>query len=677
MRVKILKEHQGRKIGDILDIEFNGGEQEYIENGFIEVLENKKETLILNDNGVATEIELTPKEVSAKKLASNSFLNEIVTDDYSYKSWLNHTTKWIDSRRCLAFEFWKEYFYGKKKSLSPNQILQEQSNEEELEKYETGKINWIDNDFYDNWKSIKLHTKILLNNKEEYSGEIPKWFFLANDKDEISGRPQLIENVQKRIPLIRCGIKKTKDKKTKIESTSQTFYFFDEKFDKRYDGIQADAFALDFRMYRVISEDAKEYYLMSQKELPNQVCTFKGMLVELDDFAEISRSMKLSSLSRIFFVKDYEPSIKTLDPASIVKYTKNREITEKDWLDFLAFHELGTSNRFPYEAEMLRSSHLLSSKVDKIPQHIGVMGPAGSRKSCGYIETIAHKFSESPNIIEGANSRIKGLTPSFAVKPANLGYLAKCERIGWIDELGKMVEAEANKHQANTKNILGELNALLDNKIREVSSGNDNTCSVQATAKFIFVMNPISGIRTLSGHVGLIDPTTMSRILWWVQDKDEIEFVLGNDGVKRFPPTSSQDQNNGLIRLDTCRKTKNDIVLGKGWGKIEDREEFLTLFDSCNDFLCGIDIEKVTTLSDMITQLAREPMKSVWRPRAEHHVKLLIDGLVKHRCLFRDYDEEFIPIKEDYDVAEKIMVRMVKGWDTVMEHKNPNNPQNT
>jgi len=548
-------------------------------------------------------------------------------------------------------------------------ILKEESNIEELEKYTEGEINWVDDEFFNSWGKIKGHTKKLWDSGSEYNGSPPEWFFLAHSKDIIIGRPQLIESVQKRIPLVRCAIKKEKENKDDEGTDIQSFYFFDEKFDKRYNGSQVDAFALDFLMYRVISEDLKEYYLMSREELPNQVCTFKGMLVELDDFAEMSRSMKINSLSRIFFVKDYESSINVLTPEQIVSYTKNREITEKDWLDFLAYHEIGTSNRFPLESEMLRSSHLLSSKVDKIPQHLGIIGPAGTRKSMGYIETIAHKFSESPHIVEGANSRIKGLTPSFAVKPANLGYLAKCERIGFIDELGKMVEAESNKHQSNTKNILGELNALLDNKVREVSSGNDNTCSVQANAKFIFVMNPISGLPTLGSHVGLIDPTTMSRIFWWVQDYNEQEFVISGDGVTKSPPTPSQAQSKVITTLGEGVNTKKLHVLGKGWGRIDNREEFLTLFDTCNNFLCPIDDIKIQELSSTITQLAREPMKSVWKPRAEHHVKLLVDGLTKHRCLFKDYDETFISNEEDYDMAERILIRMVKGWDTNLSIK--------
>jgi len=93
------------------------------------------------------------------------------------------------------------------------------------------------------------------------------------------------------------------------------------------------------------------------------------------------------------------------------------------------------------------------------------------------------------------------------------------------------------------------------------------------------------------------------------------------------------------------------------------------LFDTCNNFLCWIDDEKITTLSSIITQLAREPMKGVWKPRAEHHVKLLVDGLCKHRCLFKDYDNSFESKQEDYDLAERILIRMVKGWDTDLSTK--------
>ena len=80
----------------------------------------------------------------------------------------------------------------------------------------------------------------------------------------------------------------------------------------------------------------------------------------------------------------------------------------------------------------------------------------------GWVETISYKFDEEPIIVEGADSRIKGLSPSFKDKPANTGYLAKQERMGWIDEIGKMVEAESTKAHGALNNCLGELNFLLE-----------------------------------------------------------------------------------------------------------------------------------------------------------------------------------------------------------------------
>jgi len=46
----------------------------------------------------------------------------------------------------------------------------------------------------------------------------------------------------------------------------------------------------------------------------------------------------------------------------------------------------------------------------------------------GHIETTAFKFAEEPLIVEGGDSRIKGLSPSFKEKPANIGYLANCNK---------------------------------------------------------------------------------------------------------------------------------------------------------------------------------------------------------------------------------------------------------
>jgi hypothetical protein len=520
------------------------------------------------------------------------------------------------------------------------------------------------------WKEIKRMMKQSLGDREEYYHTELNWEFHAHSDDEIIGKPQLIDSVMRNIIL---GIEtKYKDKVEedgkKLEKEFRKIQFFDEKFDKRYSGPMISYFTLKFFIYRIRTKEGEEHYILSKEQLPNELCKFKGMSVDVSDFAEISKSMKIGCLSNVFFLKEYKSNIVTLEPKNIIEFTKSREITEEDWFKFLAYHrDLNSFNRFPYETEVLKSAHILSSKVDGWPLHLGIIGPQGTRKSKGFIETIAYKMDDHPDIVEGANSRIKGLTPSFKEKPANLGYLANCHRMGWVDELSKMIEFEMNRHSGGNRNILGEANFLLEHSIRQVSSGNDNTATIGATGKFIFVSNPISNKRTIGQHVGCLDATTMSRILWWVQDENEQEFVLSEKGIIKnkdnSPPHIHNPHNTMSRNFDFIYKNDNRYWLSVG-GKIQNSDEFLTLYDSCNNFKCLINEEKVEKLSNTITTLAKDPMKSVWKPRSQHHVELLIDGICKHRCMFIDYDDSFIANQDDYEKAERVLIRMVKSWDT-------------
>lgn len=548
-------------------------------------------------------------------------------------------------------------------------ILNEEKLAQELESYQENQINWLPDDtFFNTWDGIKGHMKKMWGHKTEFIEANWKKFFLAHSLDKVVGRPQLIDNVQKTLPLIRVAVNKNKDKESEGgEIEIQSFYFFDEKFDKRHDGFQKDCFNMDFYIYKITSPEDKDYFIYTKEKLPNCACTFHGMLVELDDFAELSRNLKVKSVSKIFFLKSYEPDVKLLAPEKLVEFTKERQINEKDWAEFLGFHPFGTINKFVRETEYLKSAWLLSSKIDDYPLHLSVIGMQGTKKSKGLIEATAFKFNESFSIYEGGNSRLKGLAPSFKEKPANLGYLAKSERVGFIDEIGKMVEQRMNQDNLSGTNLLGELNFLLDHSDRVVGSGNDNDIRIKATAKFMFVSNPVKNKPTIYSHVaGVYDPTFMSRILWWVQDNDEREFLLSDQSIDRSSDETLTSPMNVSFLIENRKK---DIVLKKCYRKVGSISEFLTLFDTCNSFLCPVNFSKVKALADEITFLAREPMKSVWKPRAEHHVALLIDGLCKHRCLFKDYDSTFTPKPEDYELAERILIRMVKSWDTDLSPK--------
>jgi len=56
-------------------------------------------------------------------------------------------------------------------------------------------------------------------------------------------------------------------------------------------------------------------------------------------------------------------------------------------------------------------------------------------------------------------------------------------------------------------------------------------------------------------------------------------------------------------------------------------------------------------------------MKTMWKRRGMHHTKLILDGIVKYRCIFQDFDDSFEAKQIDYDNTERILVGMIKNWD--------------
>lgn len=569
-------------------------------------------------------------------------------------------------------------------TIDPKEILRAAANEQEIDDYLEGKIGWLEEEFYDTWGKVKGHMRKMIGHNETYDVadkiEPMKKFFLAHSKDTIRGKPQLVDQTQILMPLIKEMITPFKDEE-KNEKKRFKYMFFDDKVDGRTKSYPRGSFAMDFRVYAVVDKDDKQYIILSQEKLPNCSCEFKGMIVDVEYTQELKKNFGVKNIQRVFVLKEFIPSVTILSKEKIVEFTKTREMTIRDWRDFLDIHPNGNFNRFVPEINDLRDVQMLSGKRDGYPFHLIILGPPGTGKSMGHLETLDFKFHESPNILEGGNSRIKMLGPSFKEKPANIGFFGKAERMAFVDEVGKMVEFELNKHQTQIQNILGECNFLYDHKERLVGSGNDNECKVQATSKNLLTSNAVSNKPKIHHHAGIIDPTFLSRNFIMVQDKKEQEFIFSGKFVERIPPHTFEHiyiEKEG--RKQDKKEKKSYIFLyvrgeqTEGFPtKFSSREEFLTLFDTCNSFTCDVDEEKIKKLCDEITLLAKEPMKSsVWKPRGEHHIYLLVDGLCKRRCLFEDYDPSFSLKQEDYDAAERVLIRMVNSWDTDMSPREEN-----
>jgi len=496
--------------------------------------------------------------------------------------------------------------------------------------------------------------------------------FIGHSKDSIKGKPQLIHQTIQRMPVVRKIIKKVK--KGKVEDFGTFIKYLGDRYDKRYDGNEIDNISFDFWVYRVI-DNGKEYYLLSQDKLTEEYSEMKGMKIDVDDMSGLSDTLKINKIATMFIVKEFKSAVNILPKDKLIEFSK--ELKEKNgwdkegFMDFIFTHESGNIYNYTNEFNLLRISQFLSSKYEGYPLHLMKIGPVGTGKTTE-AEAIDFKFKEELGILEAGTSRMKVLVPSFKEKPANLGYICNCNRVAIIDELMKMVASSIQNSHIDVNNYFGELNMLLEHKKRLVGSGNDNSTIVKTTAKVCITTNPLPNKPTIYNHLSILDNTTLSRMLIWVQDNEEIEKIYKKDGIRvnnrLCEPYSREHSPNPVDSSPMSEFFSNsigycDCILGNQYF------DFLTIFDSCQTFLSLVDITKLKEIFNKSVQRAKEPMKQVWKARGLHHTILILDGIVKFRCLFQDYDSQFNAIDEDYQNLELILNKMIDGWDTNLENR--------
>ncbi len=511
------------------------------------------------------------------------------------------------------------------------------------------KINWISD--LKNWKETKARNfELIIKGKEE------RLFLLAHDKDKIEGKAQMVHQTLQRIPMIRKLFKVIRKKG--YEEYETQYKFIDDRFDRRTSGEEVKCLAFDFWVYRV-NDHGKEHYLFSEKELSKEHSEFYGTRIHLDDLSDLSNTLKIKKVTSLFICKSQNPSIKVIGKDEMIELAKEVGWDKEKFMKFLFVHPSGRIFDYPEDFKILRAAQLLSSKYEDYPLHLFKMGPVGTGKTTE-MEVLDGKFEEEQGILESANSTLKVLVPSFKEKPANLGYICNCNRVALIDELMKMVEQALSKAHDNTRvsNYFGQMNMLLEHKERMVGSGNDNSTKIKATSKINVTTNNISNKNTIGGHIGLIDATTLSRFLIWVQDYEETEMIYCSKGSK----TIRTHQETSARTITREQRVGRDTY--SAFGVCGDNDSFLTIYDSCQQFLVDFDEERCEGLFRMVVNLIKGPMQQVWKARGLHHTILLLDGLVKFRCLFEDKNPSFTPEDKDYEALERILRHMVTSWDT-------------
>lgn len=510
-------------------------------------------------------------------------------------------------------------------------------------------INWLDNDFYDNWSKIKGRCINLLKGDSDDS----RLYFVAHSKDVITGKPQQIHETVQNIPIVIKVGKKNDEGEIEI-----SYKFIDDRFDKRYDGYEIDSLEKKFYVYRVVDND-NEYMAFSERKLDSELYTLKGMKVKMPNLSELTKTLRVRSVATVFFIKDAESSVKPLPKDELIEFTKRlKEDTGLDYDGFKYLTFLHPDGKVYLRSEpynLIRIAQLLSGKEQGYPLHVLNMGKIGKGKTME-LEALDYKFQEAKGILEAGNSTPKVLIPSFKEKPASQGYILSTVRISLIDELMKMI-SNANVNGRSGEMVqehLSQLNMLLEHKKRTIGSGNDNSLIAKATSKVIFCANPIHGKSLLSEHLGIVDGSTLSRMLCVVQDEEEEKFIENNVPFDLIDYMKSTGHTYAIIYRD-----KKGLYSWRGVSS----NFYVQIYDSCQMFQSNIDIERVRSIFKTSVDMVPEPMKTIWKARGMHHTILLLDGLVKYRCLFKDYDSSFKAIDFDYVTLEVLLLKIINSWN--------------
>ena len=466
------------------------------------------------------------------------------------------------------------------------------------------------------WKKVKRY----MTKKFSADGDL---FFVAHKEDEIVGKPQELYQVKPKVVLV------THAKKTKYsfgEVVEQFKYIFlDDNYDKRFDGEEHEVLGFHFWIYRVV-ENGIEYMVLSETKLDPQEHRLRGMKINLKDSSELTKTLKIKTISNLFIVVEDEPSIKPMPKKDLIGFVEELGITKEEYIEYLYTHPDKNVYSHTPKYSRIRVYQELSGKYEGYPLHLMIWGDVGRGKTME-LECINNKFMEERGICEAGNSTLKALIPSYSEKPADMGHILKCLRRCEIDELNKMFSKTQNYEIV--KDYLGQLNFLLEHKDREVGSGNSNGFRAKATAKITIATNSFGSRTFLHEHIGVLDETTLSRMLHLVVDGNEYSFMENNQ-----------------LKKSTQQKINN--------------EQFLSMYDSCQNFLVSFDEEKVREIVKKTMDKSGD-FKRVWKPRGVHHAILLLDGITKFRCLF-DGDTSFRANARDYEELENVLNYIFESW---------------
>jgi len=384
--------------------------------------------------------------------------------------------------------------------------------------------------------------------------------------------------------------------------------------------ILAEELSVDFFTYSAIA-DGKDCLLFSDKELELAEYYIEGSLLKIKDQMLAGKYSKVGSKKQVIMRNSDFPLIRKI--RTVDELFNDFNFSREQFLDFLFSHK--RENKIYIEPEWLTDLLLafLFSGSQPYPLHLIVCGQQGCGKT-SMLEAIFDKF-DNKSIHSGTVSTMKSLIPSFGASKPELGLLLGSRRLCYVDEFFRLAKNEEDENRFTV------MNEILEYRARSFSSGKGSIPSTKMKSKLFGITNPIEG-KTFRETVESLPETALSRVVIINLNEDFTRWV--NDFVNYKPYT--------------------DLVI--------DKYKWQSVYDFLNEFVCRYEKSRVDKIILKLKQQVPDFMKKVFNTRfVNHHSYLLLDGIVKSRCLF-SRTVEFCAIEEDYLRFEMLINKLIMNW---------------
>lgn len=433
-------------------------------------------------------------------------------------------------------------------------------------------------------------------------------------------------------------------KKSKDGEVPQKVFLFGEKIPTTY--VKLKEIKESFYIYKFISEHHREYILMVDRQYDVGDYIITGLSIETDDFKSVGEVARLPTKLPYFFAQSTQNKVvkyKTHDEFKTA--LQQMKITRESFFNYPFSTRTETDAlvvlKHPDWFKWFTWSWIVHAKygtTNKYPMHVLLVGPQASGKST-QTNILYRLTNELHQPFSGSSSTFTDLIPSFKSTPAKHGYLAGSNRFAFIDEFFRAL-IRTNISSVIVDDRLTMMNDLLEHQRRRAGSG-VSEINVNMTARVWATTNPPREIHSVTDLIKRYDKSFLSRWLIYWQSQEHVDMVKVAAG-----------EESNLERYN-FELPNND---------------FVSLIDYLQGFKAVYDDERLMKIHDTPIPVFNEDTRDLYLSRNKHHIRCLMDGIVKTRCLM-DHDMSFQAVEEDYTICLKIWSQIVKSW---LDHEDIN-----